>query len=87
MEKFGTDGIPVVHAMIPGKATGLAFTPDGNLLLSAWNDQNISTLFTISPQGTATVLITLPDAIFLNGLTPLVKDRYLIADSYGHLEK
>jgi hypothetical protein len=64
-------------------STGLAFTPDGNLLLSAWDDQNISTVFTISPQGTTTVvLVTLPDAIFLNGLTPLAEDRYLIADSY-----
>ncbi|KAM3107670.1 SMP-30/gluconolactonase/LRE family protein [Phormidesmis sp. 146-33] len=80
--RIGTDGIPILHATITGKATGLAFTSDGNLLLSAWDKQNISTVFTISPQGTTAVLVTLPDAIFLNGLTPLAEDRYLIADSY-----
>ncbi len=80
--RIGTDGIPVVHTPIAGKATGLALTTTGNLLLTAWNAENIPTVFTISPQGNATVLVTLPDAIFLNGLTPLAGTSYLIADSY-----
>ncbi|MGL4884031.1 MAG: SMP-30/gluconolactonase/LRE family protein, partial [Waterburya sp.] len=80
--RIGADGILIVHATITGKATGLVFTPDGNLLLSAWNDQNIPTVFVVSPQGNVTVLVTIPDAMFLNGLTPLAEDRYLIADSY-----
>ena len=80
--RVGTDGIPIVHATITGKATGLVLMPDGDLLLSAWNDQNISTVFVVSLQGKITVLVTIPDAMFLNGLTPLARDRYLIADSY-----
>jgi hypothetical protein len=80
--RIGTDGIPTVHSTITGKATGLVFISNGNLLLSAWNDQNIPTVFVISPQGDATVLITIPDAVFLNGLTPFAGERYLIADSY-----
>lgn len=80
--RIGTDGIPVVHATISGKATGLVFTPDGSLLLSAWDDQNIPTVLVISSQGEIAVLVTIPDAMFLNGLTPLTRDRYLIADSY-----
>jgi sugar lactone lactonase YvrE len=80
--RIGTDGILTVHATITGKAAGLVFTPDGNLLLSAWNEQNIPTVFIVSPQGKATVLVTIKDGIFLNGLTPLKGNRYLIADSY-----
>lgn len=80
--RIGKDGIPIVHATITGKATGLVFTPDGSLLLSAWNDQNVPTVFVISPQGETAMLVTIPDAMFLNGLTPLAGDRYLIADSY-----
>jgi len=80
--RLETEGVPVVHAEIAGKATGLAFTADGNLLLTAWNAENVATVFTISPQGDVDVLVTMPDAIFLNGLTPLMADRYLIADSY-----
>jgi sugar lactone lactonase YvrE len=80
--RIGTDGIPILHATITGKATGLALTSNGNLLLSAWDEQNTPTVFTISHQGTTTVLVKLPDAMFLNGLTPLGDDLYLIADSY-----
>lgn len=79
---IGADRVPVVHATIAGKATGLVFTRDGNLLLSAWNDQNVPTVCMISPQGEVTVLVTMPEAQFLNGLTPLTDDRYLVADSY-----
>jgi hypothetical protein len=80
--RIDSSGEPSVHTTIAGKATGLTFTADGNLLLTAWNEQNISTVFTLSPQGDAAVLVTMPDAIFLNGLTPLKGDSYLIADSY-----
>jgi len=85
--RIGAEGVPVVHGTIAGKATGLAFAADGSLLLTAWDADNIPTVFTLSPQGEATVLVTIPDAIFLNGLTPLGSHRlgghhYLIADSY-----
>jgi hypothetical protein len=80
--RIGADGKPVVHAAIGGKATGLALTADGCLLLTAWNEQDTPTVFTISPQGDATVLVTMPDAQFLNGLTPRTGNEYLIADSY-----
>lgn len=39
-------------------------------------------MFNISPTGETSVLVTLPDAVFLNGMTPLDGDRILIADSY-----
>jgi hypothetical protein len=80
--RLGADGVPKVYAAIAGKATGLALTAAGDLLLTAWNADNIPTVFTISPSGEVTVLVTLPDAIFLNGLTPLNEETYLIADSY-----
>jgi hypothetical protein len=80
--RIDKDNVPVLHAAIAGKATGLAALPTGGLLLSAWDDQNVATVFQISPQGTVEVLVNIPDAIFLNGLTHLTGDRYLIADSY-----
>jgi sugar lactone lactonase YvrE len=80
--RIGADGVPIVHAAIAGKATGLAATADDSLLLSGWDAQNTSVIWRIASDGTATVLVTLPDAIFLNGLTHLSDRLYLIADSY-----
>jgi len=80
--RIGTDGVATTHAAIAGKATGLAFAPDGSLLLSGWDDQNTCVIWQITSDGTASVLVTLPDALFLNGLTPLTDQLYLIADSY-----
>ncbi len=80
--RIGADGVPTVHATIAGKATGLAAISDGSLLLSGWDEQDTSVVWQITEAGAATLLVSLPDAIFLNGLTRLSGDRYLIADSY-----
>lgn len=75
-------GDVVLHTQIAGKAAGLTFLPDGSLLLSAWDEQNVPTVFKIAADGTADVLVSMPEAIFLNGLTPLDSNHVLIADSY-----
>jgi sugar lactone lactonase YvrE len=80
--RIGADEVPVTHAIVAGKATGLAATTTGDLLLSGWDAQETCVVWRISPTGETAVLATLPDAIFLNGLTRLGDDRYLIADSY-----
>ncbi len=80
--RISADGVVSTFVAIAGKATGLAFTPDGTLLLSGWDEHDTAVVWQISPQGTATLLASLPDAVFLNGLTHLTDSRYLIADSY-----
>lgn len=80
--RMGADGVPITHTAIAGKATGLAFLPDSSLLLSGWDEQDVCVIWQITPKGTASLLVSLPDAIFLNGLTRLTENLYLIADSY-----
>jgi len=80
--RIGADGIPTTHAAIAGKATGLAATPDGSLLLSGWDEHDTCVIWRITSDGAASVLVSLPDAIFLNGVTHLTDQLYLIADSY-----
>lgn len=80
--RIGQDQIPAVHAAISGKATGLAFLHNHDLLLTGWDEQGLSAIFKVSPDGVVETLLTAPEAIFLNGLTHLAGNRYLIADSY-----
>lgn len=80
--RIGKNVEPTLHAAIAGKATGLAELPDGGLLLSGWDAQEKSVVFVFSPDGSLHKTIPFPDAQFLNGLTHLADDRYLIADSY-----
>lgn len=80
--RISTDGVVATHATIAGKATGLALTPNGELLLSGWDEKETSVVWLIASDGTVKLLTELPEAIFLNGLTGLDSDNYLIADSY-----
>lgn len=80
--RIGHDHVPIVHAVVPGKATGLAVLSNHELLLTGWNEQGLSTISKVSLQGAVETLLTVPDALFLNGLTALTENRYLIADSY-----
>ncbi len=80
--RIGADGRPITHAIVAGKATGLAATSTGDLLLSGWDEKETSVIWRITPDGIVNHLVSLPDAVFLNGLTRLTETRYLIADSY-----
>jgi hypothetical protein len=80
--RLSRTGECALHGQIMGKAAGLAALPAGNLLLSGWNAEGMPTLWAIAPNGTPEVIAELPEAMFLNGITPLTSDRYLIADSY-----
>jgi SMP-30/Gluconolactonase/LRE-like region len=80
--RINADGAISTHAAIAGKATGLVLTPNGELLLSGWDEKETSVIWRIASDGTVEVLTELPEAIFLNGLTRLDNENYLIADSY-----
>lgn len=64
-----------------GNAAGIAFDKHGDLLV-AGSDGKKQTVFHLTKTGEITPLIVIEDAIFLNGMTHLTENRYLIADSY-----
>jgi sugar lactone lactonase YvrE len=76
------DGNQQIHATVEGKVSGLAFTSNGGLVVTGWNADSIPVVFLVANDGTVKTLLTLPDAIFLNGITPLSATQYLTADSY-----
>lgn len=69
-------------AKIDGTVAGIAVDRQGDLLVASSIGSKTLAVFHINRNGTVETLVTLPDAIFLNGITYLRGDRYLIADSY-----
>ncbi|MCC5627134.1 gluconolactonase [Nostoc sphaeroides CHAB 2801] len=76
------DGNQQIHATVEGKVSGLAFTTNGDLVATGWNADSIPVISLVKSDGAVKTLLTLPDAIFLNGITPLSSTQYLTADSY-----
>jgi putative intracellular protease/amidase/sugar lactone lactonase YvrE len=69
-------------ASIDGNVAGIAVDNTGNLIVAASVGRQTATIFRIDATGTTEAIVTLPEAIFLNGITHLQGDVYLIADSY-----
>ncbi|MDZ8053222.1 MAG: SMP-30/gluconolactonase/LRE family protein [Aulosira sp. ZfuVER01] len=76
------DGNQQIYASVEGKVSGLAFTSNGDLVATGWNADSIPVVSLITADGTVETLLKLPDATFLNGITPLSHTQYLAADSY-----
>lgn len=69
-------------ANVNGNAAGIIVDPQGNLLVAGATHEKVATVSRIDRNGNVESLLTIPAAIFLNGMTPLTNDRFLIADSY-----
>ncbi|MBN3908180.1 MAG: gluconolactonase [Nostoc sp. NMS1] len=80
--RITADGNQQIHATVQGKVSGLAFTANGDLVTTGWNADSIPVVSLVKNDGTVETLLTLPDAIFLNGITLLSGTEYLTADSY-----
>lgn len=79
--KLAPDGSLTVYAQLSGKVSGIAWISPNRLLVNGWNGEGVPFVAIVS-NGEVEVLLTLPDAIFLNGITPLTANCYLMADSY-----
>jgi sugar lactone lactonase YvrE len=76
-------GKKAVFARIPGKVAGIAFAPGGgSLLVTGWAGGNTPTVFRVTRGGKVSPVTAVKGAVFLNGITRLSGDTYLIADSY-----
>ncbi|WP_008310502.1 SMP-30/gluconolactonase/LRE family protein [Leptolyngbya sp. PCC 6406] len=79
--KLAPDGNLTLYAQLSGKVSGIAWVSPNRLLINGWNGAGIPFVAILS-DGEVEFLTPLPDAIFLNGITPLSAHCYLIADSY-----
>ena len=78
-------GAVTPFAQFETPVAGLAFAADGSLLVSGGTPgQRPGVIWRAAPDGSVSRVADLPDAGFLNGMTPL-GSRFLVADSIGGL--
>jgi hypothetical protein len=75
------DGNLTVYAQLSGKVSGIAWIEPNQFLVNGWNAEGIPFVAILS-DGAVQFLQILPEAQFLNGITPLSSRSYLMADSY-----
>ena len=76
------DGAKKQFAQIPGKVAGIAFDKTGNLIISGVTNEKKAAIFRVARTGKVETLATIDAGVFLNGVTHLNGDKFLIADSY-----
>jgi hypothetical protein len=80
--KVSPVGKKTEFAQIKGKIAGLAFDKSENLIVTGWADGTTPSVFIVSKNGKLSSTTAIGGAMFLNGITPLKGDTFLIADSY-----
>jgi hypothetical protein len=79
--KLDHDQNLTTYAKLGGKLMGIALIGDDRFLINGWNAEGVS-LIAILSRGKVQFLQMLPEAMFLNGITPITPHCYLMADSY-----
>jgi hypothetical protein len=69
------------YAKIDGKVSGIAITGEDRFLINGWTSEGVPFVATLS-QGKVDALHLIPDGAFLNGITPVAPNLYLMVDSY-----
>lgn len=82
IHRISSDGAKSEFAKINGKIAGLAFDKKENLIVSGWASGTIPSIFIVSKKGKLESSTPIAGAIFLNGVTLLKDNKFLIADSY-----
>jgi len=75
------EGNLTVFTQLSGKVSGIAWAQPNQFLVNGWNTEGIPFVAVLA-DGAVQFLQTLPEAQFLNGITPLSSRYYLMADSY-----
>lgn len=80
--KIATGKKPAVFAKLPGNVAGIVREQRGSFLLTGKNERQQQVVYRVGKKGDREATFVFPDALFLNGITSLSGDSFLIADSY-----
>jgi sugar lactone lactonase YvrE len=80
--KVTSKGEKEKFASVKGKVTGIAAYGKDKFILTGNDENDKSEIYLLDTKGTISKLMDLPDAQFVNGITHLSGDDFLVADSY-----
>jgi putative intracellular protease/amidase len=80
--RITSSGERTEFASINGTVAGIALESSGNILIAGVGEDKVPSIFRIVPSGIVEPIVQIPEAIFLNGMTPLQGNHFLVADSY-----
>lgn len=80
--KINREGGKVKFASINGRLVGIAAYGKDKFIVTGSDENETAAIYIINAKGTANKLLNIPNGQFLNGITPLGGNEFLVADSY-----
>jgi len=80
--KISSKGVKEKFASVNGKVTGIAAYGSNKFVLTGNDENDKAEVYLLDSKGNINKLIGLPEGQFVNGITHLSGDDFLIADSY-----
>jgi sugar lactone lactonase YvrE len=77
-----SEGETKTFASVEGKVTGIAAYGKDRFILSGNDQQDKAVLYVLDSKGNIRTLVSIPEARFVNGVTLLKGNDFLVADSY-----
>ena len=73
------------YAAVEGRLAGIVSVDEKSFVCGGWSADGTSTIYHLNAQRRLMPRLSLPEALFLNGMTKLGPDSFLICDAYAGL--
>jgi sugar lactone lactonase YvrE len=73
------------YAKTDGRLTGIVHLDDKNFLCGGWSEEGVPTIYFLDAQQRLIPRLSVPEALFFNGISPFAPGSFLICDAYAGL--
>src|SRR5580658_7778552 len=83
--RVGPTGAAEDYAKTDGRLTGIVAVDDKSFLCGGWSSDGVPTIYFLDAQQRLIPKLSVPEALFFNGIAPLAPSHFLICDAYAGL--
>ena len=83
--RVDSTGKAVEHAKTDARLTGIVAVDETTFLCGGWSAAGVPTIYSLDARQRLIPRLSVPEALFFNGITPLAPGSFLICDAYGGL--